>query len=85
MKVVSTLIRVAGIVLVVLGVVLLSPLTDLLPLEISAHFLNPFESGPTSSHYYRVVPVEHPIWVEAILIGAGAVLITVSRHLQRRQ
>jgi succinate dehydrogenase hydrophobic anchor subunit len=84
MKVIVVLMRVSGIVLVVLGLVFLSPLADLLPLEISVRFLNPFESGPTS-HYYRVVPVEHSVWVEAILIGLGAALIAASRYLRQRQ
>jgi hypothetical protein len=84
MKVIATLMRTCGIVLVVLGVVLLSPIADLLPLEISAHSLNPFAAGP-SSNYYRVVPVEHSFWVEGILIAVGVVLIAVSLYLQRRK
>jgi hypothetical protein len=84
MKVVTTLMQVTGIVLVVLGFVFLSPLSDLLPVDIIPHLLNPFGSAP-GTVYYRIVPVEHSIWVETILIVVGAVLFALSRYLKRHQ
>ena len=84
MKVVATLMQVTGIFLVVLGFAFLSPLSDLLPVDIIPHPLNPFESAP-GTVYYRIVPGEHSLWVESILIVVGAVLFALSRYLKRRQ
>ena len=84
MKIVATLLQVTGTVLVVLGFVFLSPLSDLLPVDITPHLLNPFESAP-GTVCYRVVPVEHSLWMDGILIVVGAVLFALSRYLKRRQ
>jgi hypothetical protein len=79
-RAVATLLRFAGIALVVLGLALLSPLSDLLPVNFSLSSLNPFGSSPTHS-YYRVVLVEHSYWVEILLIGSGTVMYLMSRRL----
>ncbi len=76
--------QVTGVVLVVLGFVFLSPLSDLLPVDIISHLFNLFGSA-SGTVYYRIVPVEHSLWMEIILIVVGAVLLAFSRYLKRRQ
>ena len=82
-RAVATLLRFAGIGLAVLGIALLSPLSDLLPVNFSLSDLNPFGSSPKHS-YYRIVLVEHSYWVEVLLIGSGTVMYLVSRRLFQR-
>jgi hypothetical protein len=50
MKVVATLMQATGIVLVVLGFIILSPLSDLLQVDIVPHLLNPFGSSPGTGY-----------------------------------
>lgn len=61
-----------GYALIVLGILLLLPLGELLPVNLfgGAH------------HYYRVVPTEHSWLMEALLIGLGMLLVLVCRALR---
>jgi hypothetical protein len=80
----AALLRVAGVGLALLGIVLLSPLSDLFPVNFSPSDLTPFNSAPRTS-YYRIVLVEHSYWVEVLLIVAGSLMYVVGRHILQRQ
>lgn len=58
-----------GYVLMALGVLLLLPLGDLLPVDLFG----------VMHHYYRVVPAEHSWLMEALLIGLGMLLVLAGR------
>ncbi len=84
LKTTAALIRFFGICLILIGLVFLSPLTDLLPVDFSINFLKPFSSSPATS-YYRVVPVEHSYWIEILMIASGTLVYVVGRYLRRYQ
>jgi hypothetical protein len=63
-----------GYVLMAVGILLLFPFADLLPVDLFG--------GP--HHYYRVVPAEHSWVVEASLIGIGMLLVLLGRALRTK-
>jgi hypothetical protein len=63
-----------GYVFMAVGILLLLPLSDLLPVDLLG--------GPR--HYYRVVSVEHSWITEASLIGIGMLLVLVARALRSK-
>ncbi len=80
----TSVIRVAGIILIVLGSAFLSPLMDLLPVGILDHIFNPFEAKPRTV-YYRVVFVEPSHWLKILMIVGGVVLVALSNYLRQRK
>ena len=84
MNVLGKWVGIAGWLLVIVGVVTLSPLLDLLPVEVWAWLSKPFqvEHGPAS--YYRVVPAEGNgaaiLKITLVVLGSG--LIVLGRHLR---
>ena len=63
-----------GYVLMALGILLLLPLGDLLPVDLFGDM----------HHYYRVVPTEHGWLMEASLIGVGILFVLVGRALRNK-
>ena len=63
-----------GYVLMALGILLLLPLGELLPVDLFGGM----------HHYYRVVPTEHSWLMEAVLIGLGMLLVLVGRALRNK-
>ena len=63
-----------GYALLALGILLLLPLGDLLPVDLFGGM----------HHYYRVVPTEHSWLMEASLIGLGMLLVLVGRALSNK-
>ncbi|RTQ34486.1 hypothetical protein EJP69_08635 [Variovorax gossypii] len=63
-----------GYISIALGILLLLPLGDLLPVDLFGGV----------HHYYRVVPAEHSWLVEALLIGLGMLLVLVGRALRNK-
>jgi len=63
-----------GYAFIVLGILLLLPLGDFLPVDLF---------GGTH-HYYRVVSTDHSWFTEALLIGLGMLLVLVGRALRSK-
>ena len=63
-----------GYVLISVGILLLLPLSDLLPVDLFGD----------SHHYYRVVPTERSWVMEATSIGIGMLLVLVGRTLRTK-
>lgn len=57
-----------------LGILLLLPLGDLLPVDLFGGM----------HYYYRVVPTEHSWLMEALLIGLGMLLVLVGRAVRNK-
>jgi len=80
----AKLLRYIGIALAALGIIGLSPLVDLLPIEFAANPLN-FFSKPDRTHFYRLVPSEQSPMVATILLVVGLAMYIAGRLLARRQ
>jgi hypothetical protein len=76
-----------GFALAILGLALLSPLGDLLPVDFWWSLKGWFKSEPTptSAAFFRVVPGEQSRVVEFALIGIGSALVGASLYLRRRK
>jgi hypothetical protein len=76
-----------GIALAVVGLVLLSPLGDLLPVNFWPSLKSLFKSGylPADPVFYRVVPGEQSRVVEFALIGLGLALVCASLYVRNRK
>lgn len=76
-----------GIGLALFGLVLLSPLGDLLPIDFWSGLKNVFKAesrsaGPT---FFRVVPGDPSRVVEFVLIGIGLALVATSLYVRHRK
>lgn len=71
----------SGYLLIALGVMLLSPLGDLLPVELWDVLHGRIN---VHRHYFRLVPGETGWVMEATLIAVGLVLVVVARAFRRR-
>ena len=78
----AVLLRFAGAVLVLLGLLSLSLDLELLPLTFSLHDIVPFMSG-TRHSYIRIVPHEHSRWGTVLMLGAGAAMFAASKIIRR--
>jgi hypothetical protein len=76
-----------GVAFVVIGLVLLSPLGNLLPIDFWLGLENLFSSGSHASEhlYYRMAPGEPSRTLEFLLIGIGALLVLGSLYLEHRK
>lgn len=76
-----------GIALAVVGLALLSPLGDLLPVNFWSSVRSVFKSGsmPVDPVFYRVVPGEPSRTIEFILIGVGLALVGVSLYFRHHR
>lgn len=76
-----------GIVLSVAGLLLLTPLADLLPFDFWSRLKSLFRSGsaPFEHVFYRLVPGEPSRIIEFALIGIGLALVCVSLYVRHRK
>ena len=76
-----------GIALAVIGLALLSPLGDLLPVSFWPSLNSLLKSGalPAEPLFYRVVPGEQSKVVEFMLVGIGLALAGTSLYVRRRK
>jgi hypothetical protein len=75
-----------GLAFIAVGLVLLSPLTDFLPVDFWQRARSLFSSDPSSEHpYYRVVPGQPSRAIEFVLIGVGLLFVVVSLLLRLRK
>lgn len=71
-----------GVACFILGAVLVSPLIDLLPVEVFAFLSHP--SASASDYLFRVVPVEESPWhVGDAFVLAGLVLVGAGLFARR--
>lgn len=76
-----------GIALAAVGLALLSPLDELLPVGFWPFLEGLFTSGsmPPEPVYYRLVPGKESRSLEFLLIGVGAALVAASLHMRDRR
>ena len=76
-----------GFALTIVGLALLSPLGDLLPVNFWPSLKSLFRSGamPAEPAFYRVVPGEQSRIVEFALIGIGLMLVGASLYVRHRK
>ena len=75
-----------GLACIAVGLVLLSPLADFLPVDFWQRARSLFSSSQSSEHfYYRVVPGQPSRTIEFVLIGVGLLLVFVSVFLRFRK
>jgi hypothetical protein len=73
-----------GIFIAAIGVFLLSPLTDFLPVDFWNSLINFFL--PNRPHvYWRIVPTQDSNVFELVLLGIGLALIIISFYLRNRR
>lgn len=74
-----------GLAIVIVGLLLLSPASDFLPVELSL-FVQSLLSPKESPHhaYMRVVLVESSHVVEFIIIGVGLTLVAIAMYFKKR-
>lgn len=75
-----------GIVFVAMGLALLSPLADFVPLDFWAKLQGPLSGeAPSQQDYVRVVPAEESRIVEVALLGVGLVLVAAASYFRSRE
>jgi hypothetical protein len=76
-----------GIALVVVGLALLSPIGDLLPIDLWLILRSLFTAGsmPADTVFYRLAPSEPSSAVELVLIGVGLALVGASLYVRQRK
>jgi hypothetical protein len=81
---ISRVLFIAGIVVSVVALFLLSPLADYLPIDLIPRLGQLLTGGGSASNYYhRVVPGEVSRVPELAALGAGFVLILLSFFLKK--
>lgn len=73
-----------GVLVTVIGAILLSPLSDFLPVDFWGWLRGLFQSD-RSSEYLRVVPTQNSNLLEYVLIGVGLVLVATSYYLREHK
>jgi hypothetical protein len=75
-----------GIVLIAIGVILLSPIADLLPINSWGEVKSLFSSeSANSSTYYHIVPSESGQFFEFTFIGIGLLLILITLYFSPKK
>ena len=76
-----------GIALAAIGLALLSPIGDLLPVDFWPSLRSLFKSGsiPIDATFYRAVPGEPSRAVEYMLICVGLALVGASLYVRQRK
>ena len=70
-----------GLVLIAIGMILLSPIADLLPVDFWGEVQNLFSSdSASSSTYYRIVPSESSQFFEFTIIGIGLLMVLIALY-----
>lgn len=76
-----------GVAFVAIGVVLLSPIADVLPVDFGSKLKGLFISGSSSSshQYVRIVPGEPSHLIELCLIAIGLLLVALSLYFGAKE
>lgn len=82
MKISPSLAFYLGLALVIIGLALLSPLADLLPVDLGHALERLLGAGPSepAQAYYRAMPGQASRTVEFMLVGIGALLMIGARR-----
>jgi hypothetical protein len=76
-----------GLALVAIGLILLSPVGDLLPVDFWFRLKNIFSDSSSSSEHmvFRFVPGESSRTLEFVLIGVGLVLVAFALYFGAKE